>query len=58
MGRKAIIKTIRSYAIILLLHLIKQQAEKKLLALGMFLFVILSEKFNGKINVVKQVDIT
>ncbi len=29
MGRKDIIKTIRSYAIILLLHLIKQQAEKR-----------------------------
>jgi hypothetical protein len=28
MGRKGIIKTIRSYAVILLLHLIKQQAEK------------------------------
>jgi len=29
MSRKDIIKTIRSYAIILLLHLIKQQAEKR-----------------------------
>ncbi|AFZ36105.1 protein of unknown function DUF29 [Stanieria cyanosphaera PCC 7437] len=29
MGRKSIIKTIRSYAVILLLHLIKQQAEKR-----------------------------
>ena len=29
MGKKEIIKTIRSYAIILLLHLIKQQAEKR-----------------------------
>ncbi len=29
MGRKGIIKTIRSYAIILLLHLIKQQAENR-----------------------------
>jgi hypothetical protein len=29
MGRKGIIKTIRSYAVILLLHLIKQQAEKR-----------------------------
>ena len=29
MGRKAIIDKIRSYAIILLLHLIKQQAEKR-----------------------------
>lgn len=29
MGKKAIIKTIRSYAIILLLHLIKQQAENR-----------------------------
>ena len=29
MGRKDIIKTIRSYAIILLLHLIKQQAENR-----------------------------
>ena len=29
MGRKAILKTIRSYAIILLLHLIKQQAENR-----------------------------
>ncbi len=29
MGRKDIIKTIRSYSIILLLHLIKQQAEKR-----------------------------
>jgi hypothetical protein len=28
-GRKAIIKTIRSYAVILLLHLIKQQAEHR-----------------------------
>ena len=29
MGKKEIIKTIRSYAIILLLHLIKQQAESR-----------------------------
>ena len=29
MGRKDIIKTIRSYAVILLLHLIKQQAENR-----------------------------
>jgi hypothetical protein len=29
MGKKDIIKTIRSYAIILLLHLIKQQAENR-----------------------------
>ena len=29
MGRKAIVDKIRSYAIILLLHLIKQQAEKR-----------------------------
>lgn len=29
MGRKGIIKTIRSYAVILLLHLIKQQAENR-----------------------------
>lgn len=29
MGKKAIIKTIRSYGIILLLHLIKQQAENR-----------------------------
>ena len=29
MGKKEIIKTIRSYAIILLLHLIKQQAENR-----------------------------
>lgn len=29
MGIKAIIKTIRSYGIILLIHLIKQQAEKR-----------------------------
>lgn len=29
MSRKDIIKTIRSYAVILLLHLIKQQAEKR-----------------------------
>ena len=29
MGRKAIIDKIRSYAIILLLHLIKQQAENR-----------------------------
>lgn len=29
MGRKGIIKSIRSYAVILLLHLIKQQAEKR-----------------------------
>ncbi len=29
MGRKAILKTIRSYGIILLLHLIKQQAENR-----------------------------
>jgi hypothetical protein len=29
MGRKAIIKTIRGYAVILLLHLIKQQAENR-----------------------------
>ena len=29
MGKKEIIKTIRSYAIILLLHLIKQQGEKR-----------------------------
>ena len=29
MGRKAILKTIRSYAVILLLHLIKQQAENR-----------------------------
>ena len=29
MGRKDIIKTIRSYAVILLLHLIKQQAETR-----------------------------
>jgi len=29
MGRKGIIKAIRSYAVILLLHLIKQQAEKR-----------------------------
>lgn len=29
MGRKGIIKTIRSYAVILLLHLIKQQAESR-----------------------------
>ncbi len=29
MGRKAILKTIRSYAIILLIHLIKQQAESR-----------------------------
>ncbi len=30
MSRKDIIKTIRSYAVILLLHLIKQQAENRL----------------------------
>lgn len=29
MGRKSIIKTIRSYAVILLLHLIKQRAENR-----------------------------
>jgi len=29
MGRKGIIKAILSYAVILLLHLIKQQAEKR-----------------------------
>ncbi len=29
MGRKGLIKTIRSYAVILLLHLIKQQAENR-----------------------------
>lgn len=29
MGRKDIIKTIRSYAVVLLLHLIKQQAENR-----------------------------
>ena len=29
MGKKDIIKTIRSYAVIVLLHLIKQQAEKR-----------------------------
>ncbi len=29
MSRKDIIKTIRSYAVILLLHLIKQQAENR-----------------------------
>jgi DNA polymerase III delta subunit len=29
MGKKDIIKTIRSYAIILLMHLIKQQAENR-----------------------------
>jgi hypothetical protein len=29
MGRKEIIRTIRSYAVILLLHLIKQQAENR-----------------------------
>ena len=29
MGKKDIIKTIRSYAIILLIHLIKQQAENR-----------------------------
>ena len=29
MGRKSIIKTIRSYGVILLLHLIKQESEKR-----------------------------
>ncbi|MDC0833060.1 DUF29 family protein [Geitlerinema sp. CS-897] len=29
MGRKGIVKTIRSYAVVLLIHLIKQQAENR-----------------------------
>ena len=29
MGRKDIVKTIRSYAIVLLIHLIKRQVEKR-----------------------------